>query len=59
MIKLTLKNGCEIKWLNTEQDYYEKVIAIRKDNKMVGLYNVDNVISTIVKSQETKAFYYA
>ena len=50
MIKLTLKNGCEIKWLNTEQDYYEKVIAIRKDNKMVGLDNIDNVVSTIVKS---------
>ena len=53
MLKLTLKNGCEVKWNNTDYDdyYYDgKVIAIRKDNKMVGLYNVDNVISTIVKS---------
>ena len=53
MIKLILKNGCEVKWLNAEYDYcyYDgKAIVITKDNKMVGLYNVDNVISTIVKS---------
>lgn len=51
MIKLTLKNGCEIKWNNTEYDdyYYDgKAIIIRKDNKLVGLYNVDNVISAII-----------
>lgn len=59
MLKLILKNSCEVKWKDNEYDdyYYDgRVIVIRKDNRMVGLYNIDNVISLIDKSNIETAF---
>lgn len=57
MIKIILKNGMRVFWDSNEYDSYEydgKVFTIYKTHRLVGMYNVNNIISLIVKEQETE-----
>lgn len=52
MIKITFKNGNVIRWKKktyTDYKYDGKCFIITKDGKWVGLYNIDSIISIIIK----------
>ncbi len=52
MIKITMPNAQEVKWSKEEYDNYiydGKYFIIVKDGKWAGFYNLDAVISIVVK----------
>lgn len=52
MIKITLKNGDICKWKKkrwTDYKYDGKCFIIIKDEQWVGIYNLDNIISIVIK----------
>ena len=52
MIKITMPNVQEVKWSKEEYDNYiydGKYFIIVKDGKWAGFYNLDAVISIVVK----------
>lgn len=52
IIKIVMTNSDEIKWTADQWDdykYNDKFFIIIKDGNMVGFYNLDKVISIIVK----------
>ena len=52
MIKITMSNAQEVKWSKEEYDNYMydgKCFIIIKDGKWAGFYNLDAVISIVVK----------
>lgn len=54
MIKIVFKNGSVVKWKKkayTDYKYDGKCFIIIKDEKWVGFYNVDSVISIIIKEK--------
>ncbi len=55
MIKIVLKNACVVKWKKgdfTDYKYDGKCFIIIKDEKWVGIYNMDSIISVIVKEED-------
>lgn len=53
-IKITLTNGREIKWTSKEWDDYKydgKYFIVIKNGAWVGFYNLDSVISIIVREE--------
>lgn len=53
MIKITLKNGNICKWKKKEYTDYKydgKCFIVIKDDQYVGLYNMDSIISVVVRS---------
>lgn len=54
MIKIILKNGARAFWKANEFDSYEydgKALCIYKLHRLVGMYNIDNIISMIFKEE--------
>ena len=52
MIKIVFKNGCIVKWKKkewTDYKYDGKLFIIIKDGEWVGFYNIDSIVSVIVK----------
>ncbi len=52
MIKMVFKNGCVVKWKKkewTDYKYDGKLFIIIKDGEWVGFYNIDSIVSVIVK----------
>lgn len=52
MIKITMTNSQEVKWNKEEYDNYMydgKFFIIMKNNEWIGFYNLDAVISIVVK----------
>lgn len=52
MIKITMTNSKEVKWGKEEYDSYMydgKFFIIIKDSNWIGFYNLDAVISIVVK----------
>lgn len=52
LIKIIMKNGMEVKWIKEQWDDYcydGKYFTVKKDGAWVGFYNLDCVISIIVK----------
>ena len=52
MIKITMTNSKVVKWLNGEFDNYMydgKFFIVIRNGEWVGFYNLDHVISIIVK----------
>ncbi len=52
MIKIVFKNGCIAKWKKeqwTDYKYDGKCFIIIKGEQWVGIYNMDSVVSIIVK----------
>lgn len=57
MIIITMNNSQEVKWQKEEYDNYRydgKFFIIMKNGEWIGFYNLDAVISIIVKKQERK-----
>ena len=57
MIKITMNNSQIVKWSFDEFDNYMtdgKYFIILRDGKWVGFYNLDYVISIIVKDEADK-----
>lgn len=51
MIRITFKNGEKAEWAKKEYDDYKydgKCFVIVKNNQLVGIYNMDSVISVVV-----------
>ena len=54
LIKIVMTNGTKIKWLSEQWDDYKydgKFFRIMKNGLWVGFYNLDFVISIIVKEE--------
>jgi hypothetical protein len=54
MLEINLKNGVKVLWKNNEFDDYEydgKVLIIYKMHRLIGMYNVNNIISVIYKNE--------
>ena len=54
LIKIVMTNGTEVKWLSEQWDDYKydgKFFIIMKNGSWVGFYNLDFVISIIVKEE--------
>lgn len=52
MIKIVFKNGCICKWKRKEYTDYKydgKCFIIIKNEQWVGIYNMDSIVSIIVK----------
>lgn len=52
MIKITMSNSQEVKWERTEYDNYMydgKFFIIIKNGEWIGFYNLNSVISIVVK----------
>ncbi len=52
MIKIVFKNGCICKWKKkqwTDYKYDGKCFIVIKDGQWVGMYNMDSIVSIIVK----------
>lgn len=52
MIKIVFRNGNVVKWKKKQQTDYKydgKCFIVIKDEEWVGIYNMDSVISIIVK----------
>lgn len=52
LIKIIMTNSEEVKWTGDKWDdylYYGKYFIIKKDGVWVGMYNLDYVISIVVK----------
>lgn len=52
MIKIVFKNGCIVKWKKkewTDYKYDGKLFIVIKDEEWVGFYNIDSIVSVIVK----------
>lgn len=52
LIKIVMTNGEEVKWTKEEWDDYlydEKYFIVKRNGQWVGMYNLDYVISIIVK----------
>lgn len=52
LIKIIMSNGCEVKWTKDRWDDYKydgKFFIIMKDGAWIGFYNLDKVISIIIK----------
>lgn len=57
MIKVVFKNGSIAKWKKKEYTDYKydgKVFIIIKDEQWVGFYNMDSVVSVIIKNRKGK-----
>lgn len=57
MITITMNNSQKVKWQEEEYDNYMyngKFFIIMKNGEWIGFYNLDAVISIIVKKQERK-----
>ena len=53
-IKIVMSNGTEIKWVSEQWDDYEydgEFFIIKKNGSWIGFYNLDFVISIIVKEE--------
>lgn len=50
-IVITFKNGHSVTWVDGWDDYaYDgKVFIVKKDGAWVGIYNMDNVLSVVIK----------
>lgn len=58
MIKIVFKNGSIAKWKKKEYTDYKydgKVFIIIKDEQWVGFYNMDSVVSVIIKDKKKKS----
>ena len=54
MIKITMTNSQEVTWDKTEYDNYMydgKFFIIAKNGEWIGFYNLDAVISIVVKNR--------
>ena len=52
LIKIVMANGTVIKWTKEQWDDYKydgKFFIVQKDGAWIGFYNIDYVISIIVK----------
>lgn len=52
MIKIVFKNGCLCKWKRKEYTDYKydgKCFIIIKDEQWVAFYNMDSIVSIIIK----------
>lgn len=52
MIKIVFKNGTVTKWKNgewTDYKYDRKCFIVIKDESWVAFYNIDNIISVVIK----------
>ena len=52
MIKIVFKNGCVCKWKKkqwTDYKYDGKCFIVIKNDTWVGMYNMDSIVSIIVK----------
>ena len=52
MVKIVFKNGCVVKWKKkeyTDYKYGRKCLIIIKKKKWAAFYNMDGVVSIIVK----------
>ena len=52
MIKIVFKNGCIVKWKKkewTDYKYDGKLFIVIKNGEWVGFYNIDSIVSVIVK----------
>jgi len=52
VIKIVFKNGCICKWKQNEYTDYKydgKCFIIIRDEQWVGFYNVDSIVSIIIK----------
>ena len=52
MIKIVFKNGCVVKWTKKEYDDYKydgKCFIIIKNERWVCIYNMDSIVSVIVR----------
>lgn len=52
MIKLVLRNSEEVKWTNDQYDDYVydgRFFILKNKNMIVGMYNLEFVISIIIK----------
>lgn len=54
MIKIVFKNGSIAKWKKKDYKYDGKVLIIIKNEQWVGFYNMDSVISVIIKNKKKK-----
>lgn len=57
MIKIVFKNGSIAKWKKkdyTDYKYDGKALIIIKNEQWVGFYNMDSVISVIIKNKKKK-----
>lgn len=58
MIRIVFKNGSVAKWKKKEYTDYKydgKVFIIIKDEQWVGFYNMDSVVSVIIKNKKKKS----
>ena len=54
LIKIIMTNGTEVKWVAEQWDDYVydgKFFIIKKNGDWIGFYNLDYVISIIVKEE--------
>lgn len=57
MIKIILKNGMRVFWKQEEFDSYEydgKMLCIYKLHRLIAMYNVNDIISMILKDTDTE-----
>lgn len=57
MIRITFRNGNTAKWKKKEYTDYKydgKAFIIIRDGEWVGIYNMDSIISVIVKNKKKK-----
>lgn len=57
MIKIVFKNGNIAKWVEKEYTDYKydgKCFIVMKNQKYVGIYNMDSIISITVKQRKWK-----
>lgn len=55
MIKIILRNGCIVRWKKkqwTSYKYDGKCFIVIKDNEWAGIYNMDSIISVVVKKEK-------
>lgn len=58
MIRIVFKSGSVAKWKKKEYTDYKydgKVFIIIKDEQWVGFYNMDSVVSVIIKNKKKKS----
>ncbi len=57
MIEIVLRNGYIVRWRKkqwTDYKYDGKCFIVIKDNEWIGIYNLDSIISIVIKNKKGK-----